>query len=62
MVDEDFGRWDTSDPPPARSRVHARLATLHGRPGVSWSGPIGEEGNTAKLLLYVVAGFPLQVG
>ena len=37
-------------------------ATLRGRPGVFGVGPIGEKGDTAKLLLHVVAWFPLQVG
>ena len=53
---------DTCDPPLARSRVHAGPATLCGRSGVSWIWPLGKNRDTAKLLLHVVAWFPLQVG
>ena len=60
MVDEDLGRWDTSDPPPARARVHAGLATLCGRSGVSRSGLSGIKGIPLSYCYMSLLRFPFK--
>ena len=56
LVDEDLGRWDTCDPPLARTRVHAGSATLRGRP----VGPSGRKGIPLSYCYMSLLGFPFK--